>query len=257
MYASGWESFFDDFLALAGNSGSLGSSNVPATALYLRILGSVHDEIADVIIPRTPEEAKRNTELKDLVRARDAEKVSLSWQEILAKWRQIDLNVVEMCLRVVSRWVSWIDISLVVNQTVLQALLEMAGQQGLQNHASMEVKIRDAAIVSRHHVAYRLRRVIFKRSCSFSIDNFKLSDTTTHNVAGNSDHFEREWTNRLGFNASPFCGRSKYPHCSLNTYVNPPLGRLHRDRQQKDETTRKGGVTRLFEPQDRRWTVGC
>jgi exportin-T len=145
MYAGGWESFFDDFLALAGNS-MLGLTNVPATALYLRILGSVHDEIADVIIPRTPEEAKRNTELKDLVRTRDAQQVSVSWQEILAKWRQIDLSVVEMCLRVVSRWVSWIDISLVVNQTVLQALLEMAGQQGLQNHGSMEVKVRDAAI---------------------------------------------------------------------------------------------------------------
>jgi exportin-T len=145
MYVSGWESFFDDFLALAGAS-TLGLTNEPATALYLRILGSVHDEIADVIIPRTPEEAKRNTELKDLVRARDAQKVSLSWQEILAKWRQIDLSIIEMCLKAISRWVSWIDISLVVNQTVLQALLEMAGQQGLQNHGSMEVKVRDAAI---------------------------------------------------------------------------------------------------------------
>jgi exportin-T len=145
MYASGWESFFDDLLALSGN-GSLGLANVPATALYLRILSSVHDEIADVIIPRTPEEAKRNTELKDLVRARDAQKVSLSWQEILAKWRQIDLSIVEMCLKAVSCWVSWIDISLVINQTLLQALLEMAGQQGLQDHSSMEVKVRDAAI---------------------------------------------------------------------------------------------------------------
>ncbi|KAF2420139.1 Xpo1-domain-containing protein [Tothia fuscella] len=146
LYASGWESFFDDFLSLAGGAGALGVNNIPATALYLRILGSLHDEIADVIIPRSPEEAKRNTELKDLVRARDAQKVSVSWQEILAKWRQIDLSVVEMCLKAISRWVSWIDISLVVNQTVLAALLEMAGQQGLQEHSSVEVKVRDAAI---------------------------------------------------------------------------------------------------------------
>lgn len=145
LYTNGWESFFDDFLVLAG-SGSLGQSNVPATALYLRLLGSIHDEIADVIMPRTEQEAKRNADLKDLVRAKDAQKVSLSWQEILAKWRQIDLSIVETCLKAVSRWVSWVDISLVVNQTVLEALLEMAGQQNLHDHESIQVKIRDAAI---------------------------------------------------------------------------------------------------------------
>lgn len=157
LYASGWESFFDDFLALAG-SGSLGQSNIPATALYLRILGSIHDEIADVIMPRTEQEAKRNAELKDLVRTRDAQKVSLSWQEILAKWRQIDLNIVETCLRAVSRWVSWVDISLVVNATVLEALLEMAGQQNLHDHESTQVKIRDAAIDTFTEIASKKMR---------------------------------------------------------------------------------------------------
>jgi exportin-T len=145
LYGSGWQTFFDDFLALAG-SGSLGRSNVLGTALYLRTLESIHDEIADVMIPRTPEEAKRNTELKDLVRSRDAQKVSLSWQEILANWRSIDLNMVQMCLRVLGRWVSWVDISLVVTDTVLQPLLDMAGQQGLNDHSSLEVKVRDVAI---------------------------------------------------------------------------------------------------------------
>jgi exportin-T len=145
LYGSGWNSFFDDFLALAGN-GTLGQSNVLGSALYLRTLESIHDEIADVMIPRTPGEAQRNTELKDMVRARDAQKVSLSWQEILSNWRQIDLNVVQMCLKVLGRWVSWVDISLVVTDTVLQPLLDMAGQQGLKDHSSLEVKVRDAAI---------------------------------------------------------------------------------------------------------------
>ncbi|KIW00163.1 uncharacterized protein PV09_08338 [Verruconis gallopava] len=145
LYASGWESFVDDFLDLAGN-GSLGRTNISGTALYLRTLESIHDEIADVMIPRTPEEAKRNADLKDLIRARDAQKVSQSWQEILANWRSLDLNIVQMCLRVLARWVSWVDISLVVNETVLQPLLDMAGQQGLKDHSSLEVKVRDAAI---------------------------------------------------------------------------------------------------------------
>ena len=145
LYGQGWDSFFDDFLALAGK-GSLGQSNISGTALYLRTLESIHDEIADVMIPRTPEEAKRNTELKDMVRARDAQKVSLSWQEILANWRSIDLNLVNTCLKVLGKWVSWVDISLVVTDTVLQPLLDMAGQQGLKDHSGLEVKVRDAAI---------------------------------------------------------------------------------------------------------------
>lgn len=146
LYPTTWQTFFDDFRALAGDAASIGTVNVPATKFYLRILGSVHDEIADVLVARSQEEHKRNTELKDLVRARDAQKISLSWQEILAKWRQTELSIIEMCLRTVSRWVSWTDISLVVNDAMLSNLLQMAGQQGIGSPDSGEGKVRDAAI---------------------------------------------------------------------------------------------------------------
>lgn len=146
LYPSTWSSFFDDFRALAGDASAIGTANPVGTMLYLRILGSIHDEIADVLIPRTPEEQKRNGELKDLVRARDAAKISASWQEILSRWRQIDLTIVELCLRCVGRWVSWIDISLVVNDNMLACLLELAGQTGIASSESKEGKVRDAAI---------------------------------------------------------------------------------------------------------------
>ncbi|KAK5202185.1 pre-tRNA nuclear export protein [Cryomyces antarcticus] len=145
LYASGWDTFFDDFRGLAGDATTIGSSNVASTMLYLRILGSVHDEIADIMISRLAEEKKRNGDLKDLVRARDAHKIALSWQEILAKWRQTDLSVIEMCLKTVSRWVSWIDISLVVNESMLNVLFQLAGQQGISS-GSAEGNVRDAAI---------------------------------------------------------------------------------------------------------------
>lgn len=146
LYPSEWTSFFDDFRSLAGDAANIGSANPAATILYLRILGSVHDEIADVLIPRTQEEQKRNTDLKDLVRARDANKISLAWQELLSRWRQIDLGTVEMCLGSISRWVSWIDISLVVNQAIISNLFELAGQQGNITSDIKEGKVRDAAI---------------------------------------------------------------------------------------------------------------
>ena len=146
LYASSWPSFFDDFRTLAGDASTMATSNPAATMLYLRILGSIHDEIADVLIPRTPEEQKRNNDLKDLIRARDAVKISVSWQELLSRWRQVDLTIVELCLRCVGRWVSWIDISLVVNDNMLACLLEMAGQTGIASSESKEAKVRDAAI---------------------------------------------------------------------------------------------------------------
>lgn len=146
LYASGWETFFDDFRTLAGNGAAIATENVAATMLYLRILSSVHDEIADVLVPRSAEEQKRNAQLKDLVRVRDVQKIALSWQEILAKWRDTDLSVVEMCLKTISRWISWIDISLVVNESMLRLLFEIAGQRGIGSSATSEGIVRDAAI---------------------------------------------------------------------------------------------------------------
>lgn len=146
LYPSEWLSFFDDFRSLAGEGSNIGSANPIATVLYLRIVGSVHDEIADQLIPRSPEEAKRCTELKDLVRARDVNKIAATWQEILSRWQEIDLGIVEACLRTVAKWVSWIDIWLVINQNIQSALLQLAGQQGNHGADSKEAKARDAAI---------------------------------------------------------------------------------------------------------------
>ncbi|KAK3675287.1 pre-tRNA nuclear export protein [Recurvomyces mirabilis] len=146
LYSSEWPSFFDDFGSLAGDASSIGTTNPAATVIYLRIIGSIHDEIADQMIPRTPDELKRHNELKDMIRGRDVSKISVTWQEILSRWRQIDLSITEMCLRTIAKWVSWIDVNLVLNQTVQSALLELAGQQGNFDAESKEAKARDAAI---------------------------------------------------------------------------------------------------------------
>lgn len=141
LYTSDWPTFFDDLRALAGNSQELGVQNVSATALYLRVLGSVHDEIADTMVPKEPRLQKKHTELKDVIRVRDAPKIAVSWQEILAKWQwpQVESQIIEMCLRTISRWVMWIDISLVVNETTINALFEISRAQD-------RLQTRDSAI---------------------------------------------------------------------------------------------------------------
>ena len=131
----------DDFLALTSLQNNGVRDNVPGVILYLRILGSIHDEIADNLITRQTVETKRNTEIKDLFRARDMPKVASSWQEILAQYKDREDGIVEMTLKVIGKWVSWVDISLIVHQNTLSLLFQLVARTG-----NKEDKVRDAAI---------------------------------------------------------------------------------------------------------------
>lgn len=137
LYKEGWESFIDDFLALAQKD------NPPGVIMYLRILGSIHDEIADLMLSRQENEAKRNNDLKDLVRERDMRKIAASWQNILARYSNQNDVVVESALKVIGKWVSWIDIHLVINQDMLNLLLPLVGRS---KASGGEDKVRDVAV---------------------------------------------------------------------------------------------------------------
>lgn len=154
LYKDAWVSYFDDFLALTGlpgtSQGQTQQENVSGVFFYLRILSSVHDEIADMLLSRQGSDAKRNAELKDLLRARDVPKVAKSLQEILAVYGTRNDAVVEMTMKIIGKWVSWIDISLVVNPDMLAQLLPIIGRNkpaGVDGSPpGTEDKARDAAI---------------------------------------------------------------------------------------------------------------
>ncbi|KAL8830473.1 MAG: hypothetical protein Q9191_001404, partial [Dirinaria sp. TL-2023a] len=142
MYKSQWTAFFTEILGLTGGADSSRRTNYSGVVFYLRTLISIHDEIADVMVSRNTEEQQRHTEVKDLVRVRDAAMIALSWQEILSEWMNTDETITELCLTTIGKWVSWIEISLVVNQKLLNMLFELVSspQQTASN------KRRDAAI---------------------------------------------------------------------------------------------------------------
>ena len=137
LYKEGWESFIDDFLALAQKD------HLPGVVMYLRILGSIHDEIADLMLSRQGNESKRNNDLKDLVRERDMAKIAQSWKDLLARYTNRDDGVVETVLKIIGKWVSWIDIHLVINEEVLNLLLPLVGRT---NAAGGEDRVRNAAV---------------------------------------------------------------------------------------------------------------
>lgn len=143
LYKDGWQTFIDDFYALTAATDGSSRDNVPGVILYLRILGSIHDEIADMLLSRNQNDAKRNVELKDQIRAQDMTRVAQSWKELLAHYSHQNDQIVDMILRLIGKWVSWMDISLIVNEEMLRLLLPLVGRS---NQTGSEDKVRDAAI---------------------------------------------------------------------------------------------------------------
>ncbi|TGJ86125.1 hypothetical protein E0Z10_g2672 [Xylaria hypoxylon] len=143
LYKEGWQSFVDDFLALTVTPGSSQRDNFAGVVLYLRILGSIHDEIADVLVARQDTQVRVHTELKDLLRERDVGKIAQSWQDLLGLYRGRDDGVVEMTLKVIGKWISWIDISLVINDAMLGQIFPLIGRA---NTLGDNDKVRGAAV---------------------------------------------------------------------------------------------------------------
>ncbi|GAP87424.1 putative Exportin-T [Rosellinia necatrix] len=143
LYKEGWESFIDDFLALTVTPGSSQRDNITGIVLYLRILGSIHDEIADVLVARQDTQVRLHTELKDILRERDVGKIAQSWQDLLALYSGRNDGVVEMTLKVIGKWISWIDISLVINDAMLGQIFPLIGRA---NTSGDNDRVRDAAV---------------------------------------------------------------------------------------------------------------
>ncbi|KAL2866238.1 Ran GTPase-binding protein LOS1 [Aspergillus lucknowensis] len=147
LYGNGWESFFDDLLSLTHKSPtSTARDNPLGIVFYLRVINSIHDEIGDVLVSRSRAEQERANALKDLIRVRDMQKIANSWQEILSQWMDGGDLIVEMSLKAVGSWVSWIDIGLVVNQTMLDLLFQQLGRAQKAELREGEDKVRDAAV---------------------------------------------------------------------------------------------------------------
>ena len=125
LYHAHWTSFFHDMISLTTIGDHIRRENARGVGFYLRVLNAVHDEIADVMKTRSAKELNRDNELKDLIRVRDARMIALSWQEILSQWRLEDASIMDQCLAAIRRWVSWTDITLIVNEPLLNILFEL------------------------------------------------------------------------------------------------------------------------------------
>ncbi|OAX82739.1 exportin-T [Emergomyces africanus] len=147
LYVNGWETFFDDLIRLTYTSPQSSSKdNSLGIIFYLRVINSIHGEIGDVLVSRSRGEQDKANLLKDLIRQRDVQKIVRSWQEILSQWQNGSDQITEICLRAIGSWVSWIDISLIVNQSMLDLLFQQLARAKDVNLLEGGEKVRDAAI---------------------------------------------------------------------------------------------------------------
>uniref|UniRef100_A0A8C5WGZ8 Exportin-T n=1 Tax=Leptobrachium leishanense TaxID=445787 RepID=A0A8C5WGZ8_9ANUR len=122
-YLTTWHKFFFDVLSVVG-------LNPRGVDLYLRILMAIDAEVVDRDIIHTPEEARRNTLLKDSMREQCVPNLVESWYQILQTYQHSNSEITCQCLEVIGAFVSWIDLTLIANDRFINMLL---------GHMSVEV----------------------------------------------------------------------------------------------------------------------
>nr|CAG8569749.1 1109_t:CDS:10 [Entrophospora candida] len=127
LYPSNWQNFFDEFLLLIQsnniNINGERKTNSRTVDIFLRILLSIDEKVANIAISRGKEEAIRNTTIKDNMRAGDIQKLATIWYEILNDYRLQNQDIAQM---------SWIDISLIVNDAFISLLYQLLSDSKLK-----------------------------------------------------------------------------------------------------------------------------
>lgn len=100
-------------------------SHEKAADFFLRLCLSIDDEVARMDISRTRDEVVRNTNIKDVMRLGDVQLLVAFWFELLHEFRSANPNIAQLVLKNIGSYIAWIDISLVVNDQVMNVLYEL------------------------------------------------------------------------------------------------------------------------------------
>ncbi|KAG5459065.1 MAG: armadillo-type protein, partial [Olpidium bornovanus] len=139
LYPHSWPSFFDDLVALL-DVGLTGRTDEKLVDIYLRILMAIDEEVVNLLVPREKGANVRNMNIKDAMRERDIITVANTWPPLLSEYRTRDPAIAAMLMRVVGAYVTWIDISLVVNDVFMSRLYECLDHHP-QESGSREIQI--------------------------------------------------------------------------------------------------------------------
>ncbi|XP_028410861.1 exportin-T-like [Dendronephthya gigantea] len=115
-YPEKWSSFFSDILSTL----QLGPA---AMDIFLRILKAIDQEIINREVQQSPKDIQRSTLIKDTMRVQCVNDLVEAWYKILSDPENVQAQVICLCLDVIGRYVSWIDINLIANDKFIRILL--------------------------------------------------------------------------------------------------------------------------------------
>ncbi|KAG1441258.1 hypothetical protein G6F56_011565 [Rhizopus delemar] len=130
VYPTVWPNFFKDMISLA--KAPNGGSHEKAADFFVRLCISIDEEIARLDIPRTRDEVIRNTNIKDTMRLGDVQLLASFWFDLLQEFKSTNPNIAQLVLKNIGSYIAWMDISLVVNDQVMNVLYELLGNDNLR-----------------------------------------------------------------------------------------------------------------------------
>ncbi|KAK8618711.1 hypothetical protein V6N13_132693 [Hibiscus sabdariffa] len=113
-----WSSVFVDFLPRL-------SKGAVVIDMFSRILNALDDELVSMDYPRTPEDVAVAGRVKDAMRNQCVPQIVRAWYDIVSMYRNSDPEICATVLDCMRRYVSWIDIGLIVNDAFIPLLFEL------------------------------------------------------------------------------------------------------------------------------------
>ncbi|GJS35095.1 exportin-T [Tanacetum coccineum] len=119
-----WSSVFVDFIPNL-------SKGAVVIDMFCRVLNVLDDELISQDYPRSVEEGAVSVRVKDAMRQQCVGQIVNVWYEIVSVYRNSDSEMCAFVLDTMRRYISWIDIGLIANNTFLPLLFELMLVDGL------------------------------------------------------------------------------------------------------------------------------
>lgn len=113
-----WSSVFLDFLPHLNKGATV-------IDMFCRILNALDDEIISFDYPRNAEEVAVAGRIKDTMRQQCVAQIVRTWYDIISMYRNSDPELCASVLDSMRRYISWIDIGLIVNDAFIPLLFEL------------------------------------------------------------------------------------------------------------------------------------
>lgn len=141
-YPTIWPSVFLDFLPNL-------IKGTMVIDMFFRVLNALDDELISLDYPRSAEEVAVAGRIKDAMRQQCITQIVRAWYDVVSMYKNSNPDLCISALDCTRRFVTWIDIGLVANDTFIGMLFELMLSDGLMDQVRAAAASAVLAIVSK------------------------------------------------------------------------------------------------------------